>query len=162
MNIVERTVAEIEAQNRENAQELGEFWANPDMIRNEELKDILTTLTSVSYQIAELSRIKEELEKRVNALLEHSDDGSKTYVVGKFKVTVSSGYNYTLNKEEYEILASRLSPCFNPVKMKQSYELDKKIIRDCEAYGSKDDVLLLSEIISKKPKKLAVRISAGI
>ena len=132
------------------------------MTKFDEIHDLCSTLNNVSYQIAELARVKEELEKRVNALLEHSDDGSKTYVVGKFKVTVSSGYNYTLNKEEYEVLSTRLSPCFNPVKMKQSYELDKKIIRDCEAYGSKDDVMLLSEIISKKPKKLNVRILAAV
>ena len=138
-----------------------EYWSNPEIIRNNELQDILSTLNNINYQIAELARIKEELEKRVNALLEHHDDGSKTYVVDKFKVTIKSGYNYSLNKDEYEVIGSRLQSCFNPVKQKISYELDKKVIRDCEKYGSKEDVLLLSQVISKKPAKLNIRISAS-
>ena len=126
-----------------------------------EIKDLCLTLNNVNYQIAELLRIKEELDARVNALLEHHDDGSKTYVVDKFKITIKSGYNYSLNKDEYDAIGSRLQSCFNPVKQKISYELHKKVIRDCEKYGSKEDVLLLSQVISKKPAKLNVRISAS-
>jgi hypothetical protein len=126
-----------------------------------EITDLCSTLDNINYQIAELLRIKEELDARVNALLEHSDDGSKTYTIDKFKVTIKSGYNYSLNKDEYAIIGSRLQSCFNPVKQKMSYELDKKVIRDCEKYGSKEDVLLLSQVITKKPAKLSVRISAS-
>lgn len=119
------------------------------------------TLNTINYEIAELARIKEELEARLSALLEHGDDGSKSYVVDKYKVTISTGYNYTLNKEEYMTLGSRLPTCFNPVREKISYDLDKSIIRDAEKYGSPDDLNLLAQMISKKPKKLHIRISSA-
>ena len=141
--------------------ELEYYWIDKRITEQERIEDILSTLENISYQISELSRIKEILESRVNEHLNHHDDGSKTYVVGKYKVTVKTGYNYTLNKDEYEVIGSRLQSCFNPVKQKMSYELDKKVIRDCEKYGSKEDVLLLSQVISKKPAKLNIRISAS-
>ncbi len=124
--------------------------------------DVANTLNNVNFQIAELLRIKEELDAQLNALLEHGDEGSKTYVVSKFKVTITSGYNYTLNKEEYELMGNRFPSCFNPVKKRVSYDLDKSIIKDCEKYGSAADLEIMSSVISKKPKKLHVKISAGI
>src|SRR5437868_11338654 len=39
-----------------------------------------------------------------------------------------------------------------------SYELDKDIIRDAERYASADELKLLSQIITKKPKKLHVKL----
>ena len=124
--------------------------------------DVANTLNNVNFQIAELLRIKEELDARLNALLEHGDDGSKTYVVNKFKVTITSGYNYTLNKNEYELMGNRFPSCFNPVKKRVSYDLDKSIIKDCEKYGSAADLEIMSSVISKKPKKLHIKITAGL
>jgi len=131
------------------------------MNKQDEILDLCGTLENVSYQIAELARIKEELEARLNGLIEHPEEGSKSYIEGKYKITISTGFNYTLDKDEYEQVGSRLASCFNPVKMKTTFELDKKIIRDCEAYGSKEDVLLMSQIIHKKPKKLHMKINAA-
>lgn len=132
------------------------------MEAHEQIVDYAKTLNKINYEIAELARIKEELEARLCALLEHGDDGSKSYVCDKYKVTVTTGYNYTLNKEEYVTIGSRIPACFNPVREKLSYELDKKIIRDAEKYGSSEELNLLAQIISKKPKKLHVSIKAAI
>jgi len=132
------------------------------MNNHAEIKDNVATLNLINYQIAELNRIKEELEARVCALLEHGDEGSKTYIADKYKVTVSTGYNYTLDKEEYEIIASRLSPKFDPVTKRIAYDLDKSIIKDIEKYGNADDLAVLASFVSKKPKKLHVKIFAGV
>ncbi len=132
------------------------------MNKQDELKDKLTTLNLISYQMAELARIKEELEEHVSALLEHSDEGSKTYVCGAFKVTVTSGYNYSLDKEEYEILAPRLSVKFDPIRKRVAYDIDKSVIRDIEKYGNADDLKLLGSFISKKPKKIHLKLTAAI
>ena len=132
------------------------------MDQREQIIDYAKTLNTINYEIAELARIKEELEARLSALLEHGDDGSKSYVCDKYKVTVTTGYNYTLNKEEFMTIGSRIPHCFNPVKQKTVYELDKSIIRDAEKYGSTDDLNLLAQIISKKPKKLHVSIKAAV
>jgi translation elongation factor EF-Ts len=132
------------------------------MLQQDAITETASTLNLVSFQIAELLRIKEELEARLSALLEHGDEGSKTYIHNEFKITVSTGYNYSLNKEEYEILASRLPACFDPVRKRVAYDLDKSIIRDAEKYASQDELALLAEFIEKKPKKLHVKIMAGI
>ena len=84
----------------------------------DEINDNVSTLNTINYQIAELYRIKEELEKRVAALLQHGDDYSKTYLCNKFKVTVKTSYIYSLDKDEYEIMGSRLPSRFNPVTKK--------------------------------------------
>ena len=132
------------------------------MEQREQIIEYAKTLNIINYEIAELARIKEELEARLSALLEHSDDGSRTYICDKYKVTVTSGYNYTLNKEEFMAIASRLPQCFNPVRQKMSYEIDKSIIRDAEKYGSAEELQLLAQVISKKPKKLHIKISAAV
>ena len=131
------------------------------MNREDELVDNVKTLNLISYQIAELQRIKEELEARVCALLEHGNEGSKTYIVDKWKVTCKTGYNYSLDKEEYDILESHLKPCFNPVRKRVSYDLDKQVIRDTYKYACGDDLKLFNKLISRKPSKLAVTLKAG-
>ena len=132
------------------------------MNKQDELNDLISTLNTVNYQIAELSRIKESLEPRVAELLQHGEDGSKTYVCGKHKVTVKTSWIYTLNKEEYVTMGARLPACFNPVTTRMSYDLNKSIIRDAEKYGSAEELQLLSTMISKKPAKLSIKLSAGI
>lgn len=154
-----------------------DFDLTQDMIKEQDIKETLNTLNLVNYQIAELARIKEELESRVCALVEHGDDGQKTYTIGKFKATVSTGYIYSLDKSEYEMNRGRLQSCFDPVKVKTVYEVDKSIIRDLDLYGSEDEKGLIfgkrvvdesgrqtieGGFIKSKPKKLHVRLSAGV
>jgi len=162
MNAVERTIAEIEAQDAENAREEHEYLADPEVIRNNELQDLISTLNNINFQIAELSRIKEALEPKVSALLQHGEDGSKSYTAGRYKVTVTTGYNYTLDKEEYAILGSRIPACFNIVTQRIAYDLNKTAIRDAEKYASAEELDLISKMVLKKPKKLHVKISAGV
>lgn len=132
------------------------------MEQQDSIKNCVMTLNSINFQIAELARIKEELEARVCALLEHGDDHSKTYISDKFKVTVKTGYIYSLDKDEFEMIGSRLPLQFNPVVKKTSYHIDRSIVKDAERFASKDDLNLLATIISKKPSKLHVSIRAAV
>ncbi len=125
------------------------------------IKDNVITLNLINHQLAELNKIKQEIESRLCALFEHNDEGSKTYIANKFKVTVTTGFNYSLDKDEYEVLANRVPVCFNPVRKRIAYDLDKQIIRDAEKYASADELDLLSQFIEKKPKKIHVKISVG-
>jgi hypothetical protein len=129
--------------------------------REERIKETALTLHTISLQVAELLRIKEELEARLNALLEHGDDCQKTYTYGKWKVTIKSGFNYTLNIEEYETLGHFLPKGFDPVQKKVKYEVNKNIIKACESYGSAEEKELLSKFVGKKPTKLHVKITPG-
>jgi hypothetical protein len=132
------------------------------MNKEDDVNDNVNALNIVNYQIAELARIKEELEARICALLEHGDDYSKTYLCNKFKVTIKTSYIYTLDKDEFETMGSLIPSRFNPVTKKTSYHLDKQIIRDAESYCSEKELSLFNSMISKKPAKLSVSIKAGI
>lgn len=132
------------------------------MTTEEQVIDYAKTLELVNYEIAELSSIKEQIEKQLFSLINHPEDASKSYVFGKYKVTLSTGYNYSLNKDEYLIVGATIPKCFNPVKQKTAYELDKHVIREAERYASSEELALLAKIISKKPKKLHVKIGASV
>ncbi len=131
------------------------------MLREDCIKDTAKTLQQINYQVAELTRIKEELEARLAALLEHKEDGQTTYVEGRYKITIKTGINYTLDKEEYESIGKRLPEQFDPVNKVVKYELNKKIIRDVYTYGSTYDIEILDQIIKKKPAKLSVTVGAA-
>lgn len=132
------------------------------MDKHDEIQDLISTLNNINYQAGELARIKEQLEPRLAELLNHGDEGSKTYAEKGWKVTVTSGYNYTLDKEEYAILGSRIPACFNIVTQRIAYDLNKTAIRDAEKYASSEELELISKMVVKKPKKLHIKISAGI
>lgn len=139
-----------------------EYRVDVEQVRNDEIQELITTLNNINFQVAELSRIKETLEPRLSSLLNHGDEGSKSYIEGKYKVTATTGYNYTLNKSEYEILGSRLPKCFQIVTQRVAYDLDKAAIRDAEKYASAEELELISRLVTKKAKKLHIKITAGI
>ena len=132
------------------------------MHRDDEIQDLVSTLNNVNFQLAELARIKEVLEPKLAVLLQHGEDGSKSYIAGKFKVTVTTGFNYTLNKDEYTINSGRLPKCFNFVKQRIAYDIDKATLRDAEKYASADELELIATMVSKKAKKLHIKLTAGI
>lgn len=130
--------------------------------KQERIKELAMTLDGISYQVAELLRIKESLEAKLCGMLNHGEDGSKSYTVDRYKVTVKTGWIYTLNKDEYAAIGDRLPKCFNPVRQRVSYDLDKSIIRECERYGSVEELNLLAQLITKKPSKLNIKVSAAV
>lgn len=129
--------------------------------RQNEIIETAKTLETISYQVAELLRIKEELDKRMCALLEHSDEGQKTYIEGKYKILIKSGILYSLDKEKYEMIGRHLSSENDPVNKVVKFELNKKVIRDAYASSNEHDIKILDEILTQRPSKLSVTISAG-
>lgn len=132
------------------------------MLKEDAIKDTVSTLELIAYEMADLARVREELEKRLAALLEHGDEGQRTYIEGRYKIVLKTGYNWTLNKEKYEMIGRQLDSKLDPVTKQVKYELNKKVIRDAYASGSERDIQILDEILVKKPAKLSVTISAGI
>lgn len=131
------------------------------MLREDYIKDTAKTLNQINYQIAELTRMKEELEQRLAATLEHSDEGQKTYVEGRYKITVRTGFNYTLDKEKYEMLGRHLNSSIDPITRVTKYEINKKTLREAYVHASQKELEILNEIISKKPAKLNVTITSA-
>ena len=132
------------------------------MLKEDAVKDTAKTLEIISFQIAELLRIKEELEARLAALLEHGDEGQKSYYEGKFKIVVRTGYNYSLDKEKYEMLGRHLNSSVDPVQKVVKYEINKKVLREAYDHASEKELSILDEIITKKPAKLSVTITSGV
>jgi hypothetical protein len=132
------------------------------MLRDDAIEEYSKELVRISFQMAELARIKEELEFKLLEWLDHPPEGQKTYIQGKYKITMTTGYNYKLDIEEYEIVGAQLPRCFQPVRQRIAYDLNKEVIRDIEKYGSKEEQLILSQFVSKTPKKLHVRVSPGV
>lgn len=135
---------------------------NLQVQKEERIQETALTLHTISLQVAELLRIKEELEKKLNALLEHDDDSQKTYTYGRWKMTVKSGYNYSLDIDEYKTIGHFLPKGFDPVTEVKKFELNKNIIKACEKYGSEEEKELMRKFVTAKPSKLHVKISPGV
>lgn len=132
------------------------------MLREDYIQDTAKTLQQINYQVAELTRIKEELEQRLSATLEHGSEGQQTYIEGRWKITVRTGFNYTLDKEKYEMLSRHLNSSLDPITRVTKYEINKKVLRDAYIHASEKELEILNEIISKKPAKLNVQITSGV
>lgn len=126
------------------------------------LKDNITGLNRVNYQLAKLLEFKQKLEEEIIKGLEHDQEGSHTYSVGKYKVTIKTDWIYSLDKKEYPIYQKKIPTEFNPVKEFISYTVDKRIAREAEEYASSDVLLLIGKIITKKPAKPNVKILANV
>ena len=130
--------------------------------KQQEIIDTAATLERISYEMAELARIREELDKRLAALLEQKEEGQSTYIEGKFKIVVKTGYNYSLDKEKYEMLSRHLNSSIDPVTRVTKYEINKKILRESYLHASDKELEILNEIITKKPAKLSVTVGAAV
>jgi hypothetical protein len=126
------------------------------------LKDHINALNNVNFQIAKLLEFKVKLEEEIIKGLKHDHEGSHTYDVGKYKVTVKTDWIYSLDKKKYQLYKNNIPAELNPVKESISYVVDKRIVRQAEIDANADDLLLLGKIISKKPAKPNVKILANI
>ena len=123
--------------------------------------EMIQVLERINYQISELKDIKEALEAKLSKEIHGLNEGARTYEYGKYKVTVTTGFNYRIDKEEYMINGHRLSACLDPVRTKTVYEIDKKQMREIKQYMSLDDQKILATFVTEEPKKVNVRITSG-
>lgn len=123
--------------------------------------EIIEKLQQINKEIKELIQLKENLEFSLQVILEHNVAGSCIYDIDNYKVTLTTGYNYRLDKEKYlDYLESskKIDARFTPVKQIMGYEINKKAIRDLAQYGTNEDKLLLANFITATDKKLHVKI----
>ncbi len=146
----------------------------PNQSGEDLMYDHLKNLETVNFQLAELKLIKEKIEAKILSLsgrVTYSDnetiasidkDGAETHFYGKYKVTIGTSYIYSIDKDEYAVLKNRISPLYCPIKEVVKVEVDKRKLRECERYASEDELLVLSQIITKKFAKPTVKITANI
>lgn len=138
------------------------------------LEDLIEDLYRVDQQMADLKRLKEDLEQEVikltnrgefndgGELLKISQEGCEQIVVGAYKVKITTNYNYAINKEEYDAVSSQLAPEFNPVKTIVKYEVNKSIIRNIQKYGSEKENQLVQKFVEFKFSKPSVTIQFNV
>lgn len=133
-----------------------DFDSTPDL-----LKERVIELNWLKGQIAEYMVRREELEKGIIELLGHKKEGQKTYSVNKFKVTVKTGFNYSLDKAKYLELSSQLPAEFNPVTEKIAYHLNTSLFKLGQKTADKQTKSILKKIVSTSDKKVVVTITSA-
>lgn len=120
-------------------------------------------LSMINKQIAELNRIKLDVEARIVELVQHPNQGQKTYQVDTYKVQIRSGFNYTVNKKVYLDLreSEQIPPDLNPVNAIVKYEVDKKMLHEIESRNDFCDLSLIKRFIVMTPKKTNISIQVG-
>lgn len=131
-------------------------------MNTENLLNHIKNLDMVNYQLAELKDIKERIESAIVEIMQPEDDCQRTHVVDKYKLTIKTGYIYSIDKEEYEIIADKIPMCFCPVTRRMSYDINKQNLRDLEKFGSGEEKELVASIVSKKPAKTSVTLKVNV
>ncbi len=90
----------------------------PALVDNSHIiKDLISHIEFVNHQIKELENSKQISNHRLKELMNHPEmDGSKKYDFDKYKVTITTGLNHTLNKKKYEQIKEQINPKFDPVR----------------------------------------------
>ena len=132
----------------------------PEVDQLEAIGEVIKEIERAKFYIADCTKVKNELEAHLAALLEHKDG---------FEICVKATVNYSLDKEEYEILKSRIPVEFDPIRKSKkeviTYNLDKKVIRNIMTYADEDLKKLMFEshdgkrpLIEEKPRTLSISI----
>lgn len=124
--------------------------------------DMIKTLNTVNYQLADLKKVKEDLEAKLCEVIGHDKYGQEQYEYGRYKVVIKTGLNYSIDTEEYEIVKNRIPVQFDVVRKSTKYEIDKKRFEEANKYADHDTLELLNTLITAKPSKLNVTIKAGV
>lgn len=140
----------------------------PEVDQLEAIGEVIKEIERAKFYIADCTKVKNELEAHLAALLEHGE-GQKTYYEAGFEICVKSLTNYSLDKEEYEIIKNRIPPEFDPIRKSKkeviTYNLDKKVIKNIMTYGDDELKKLVFDahdgkrpLIEEKPRTLSISI----
>ena len=132
----------------------------PENIQQNTIRESIRSLEVINSVIAEWMVRKEKEEANLAKLLNHdkNHEGRVSYECDEYMVRVTTGWNWSFDKIEYEIMKTHIPQCFNPVIQKIEYKLDKDILRDIEQYASGEEKNMLTRIFKKKPSKMNVKV----
>lgn len=124
----------------------------------------IKALDAINYQMAELKRLKEEMEADIINKMGHETVGQKTYTVDKYALTIKTDYTYSLDKKLYAEMDGDglIDPKFNPVEEKTTFAINRTMLKNAYAYASKDTVTLIEEFVKASPSKPHVKIGAAV
>lgn len=133
-----------------------------NFLQKQKIKELAESLEFKTKLISRLLVEKEQDEEQLRLLVGHdkAHEGRISYECDEYNIRITTGWNWSFDKKEYEIMKSHIPQCFNPVVQKIEYKLDKDILRDIETYSSGEEREMLFNIFSKKEKKMNVIVEA--
>lgn len=133
-------------------------------IENDEIENLIELIDYYKFKIDEYEKMIKSCESKLQECFSHYTDGSKTYKYNNYKITLTTGFNYILDKDVYNRLNRNdlITLNYPIVKETMKYDLNKKAIRDCEEKGTEEEKKILRSFIHKSPKKLHVLIKLNL
>lgn len=126
--------------------------------REQQAIELTAKLERLNKQLAKLRLDKEQMELELIAVIGHEYEGSKTYDIGERSVTLKTDMIYSLDKKAYMSGDVYLSPEFDPILKKITYEVNKKLFDAYEQIAPLADREALHALVEKKPSKPNVSI----
>lgn len=123
------------------------------------LSNRLDQLAALNKQIKELALKKEKYEAEIAELLHPHDNCRKTYATDKYKVIITTSYNYKVDIKKYEEIKEAIPSVFNPVSIKTKYEVSKRVIDALTEHGTDAEKMLVAQAITATPAKLHIGLS---
>jgi len=128
---------------------------------NKDIIDNIEELSAIKRLIENYKESAAVLENLIAEKLNHMDMGQKTYHVCDYKLTITSGYNYTVDKAAYARLRDTLPAKFNVVQEKLTLSANKTAIREAMKYASPAELHVIAEVVTAAPAKLQIKIVEG-
>lgn len=125
------------------------------------IKDLIVHIQQCSHDIERISLDKQASEQRLKEMLGHTKHGSHTHEFLDYKITVTTGSNFTLDKNafaDYLMGDRKIDSRYDVVKPVSSYEINKKALTNLDMFGSQADIELKNKFIRQSDKKLHIRI----
>ncbi len=153
------------------------MWEGIEVDPMQEIKEHAANLNEINLQIAELVQYKEQLERHLieklgRARFHHIDgkieitdvthEGMQSHSIGKFKLEIKTDVNFSVKASEYEAYRNQIRKEFNPITIKETYHVNKRILNDMEVYGSDSDKVMIGKFIQRKYAKPHVSIKANV
>ena len=153
------------------------MWEGIEVDPMQELKEHANNLNEINLQIAELVQYKEQLERHlienlgrarfhnIDGKIEMTDvthEGSRSHVIGKFKLEIKTDINISVKASEYEAYRMQIRKEFDPITIKETYHVNKRILSDIDTYGSDSDKVMIGKFIQRKYAKPHIKVVANV
>ena len=153
------------------------MWEGIELDPMQELKEHAANLNETNLQIAELVQYKEQLERHIieklgrarfhaiDGKMEMTDvthEGMRSHALGKFKLEIKTDINISVKASEYEAYCTQIRKEFNPITIKETYHVNKKILSDIDVYGSDSDKVMIGKFIQRKYAKPHIKVLANV
>lgn len=125
------------------------------------ISDLISHIRLCNHEIEQFNIDKQKSEQQLKILLEHQKEGAGTYQHKNYKITVTTGRNFSLDKDKYAdylMGLDRIDSRYTIAKQITKFELNIKAIKTLELYGTQKDRELMNSFISSSEKKLHVSI----